>query len=137
MTDRRVHALAGVYQANAGLLGELRYFAGRLKGAHCALCDISHTMRGERPEFERIRARLRLQTFHLNDQPAALAAVTIGRTPCVAAQTDDGWQVVVEAPALAQCGRSVRAFEAAVRKALGAAGLTLSDAVAADPDPAG
>ncbi|MGK0359904.1 MAG: hypothetical protein ACI9U2_002210 [Bradymonadia bacterium] len=136
-------ALAGVYQADAGLLGELRYFAGRLKGEHCALCDITHTLRGERPTFAPIRARLRLQTWHLNEQPPALAAVTAGRTPCVAAQTAEGWRVVLGSPALGRCGRSVEAFEVAILNALQDAGLmlstdpTLSDGGDADPSPAG
>lgn len=128
MSHRPVLALAGVYQADAGLLGELRYFAGRLKGEHCALCDITHTLRGERPTFTPMRARLRLQTWHLNDQPPALAAVTAARTPCVAAQTAEGWQVVLGAKELSRCGRSLDAFEAAILKALDDLDLTLGTA---------
>ena len=121
----RVEALAGVYQADAGLLGELRYLAGRLTGAHCALCAITHSLRGERTAFKAARARLRLQTYHLNDQPAALAAVTDGRTPCVAARTAGGWQVVIDTHTLTACGASVEAFEAAVQAGLDAARLHL------------
>ena len=35
--------LVGVYNANGGIVGELSYVLGKVKGsAHCALCDISH-----------------------------------------------------------------------------------------------
>ena len=35
--------LWGVYHANGGLVGELTYVIGKLRGtAHCGLCDITH-----------------------------------------------------------------------------------------------
>lgn len=137
MTPRLVRALAGIYDADAGLLGELRYLAGRLRGQHCTLCDITHTLRGERPAFAPVRARLKLDTYHLNEQPPALAAATRGRTPCVAAQTSTGWQVLVTREALAECAGDIEAFERTIIDALSAAGLTLSDDACADPTAAG
>ena len=39
----RVGELVGVYHADGGLLGELRYAYGKVRGtAHCSLCDITH-----------------------------------------------------------------------------------------------
>lgn len=35
--------LIGVYNADGGLFGELRYLVGNARGtAHCALCNIAH-----------------------------------------------------------------------------------------------
>ena len=38
-----VESIWGVYHADGGLIGELKYVAGALfKGQHCSLCDITH-----------------------------------------------------------------------------------------------
>ena len=42
-------AIWGVYHADGGIVGELRYVFGKLRGtAHCALCDITHSYVSEK-----------------------------------------------------------------------------------------
>lgn len=74
--------LVGVYDVDAGLLGEIAYVTGRLLGiAHCALCEITHTAAGEKPSFALARSGLGVPmlTLHRNQQPEALRALTQGR----------------------------------------------------------
>jgi hypothetical protein len=120
---RRWRALIGVYDADAGLLGELAYLGGRLLGVtHCALCSITHGPTGEKPAFRRARGRLgpSFATLHRNEQPAALRAVTEGRTPCVVGETETGYEVLVGRAELEACRGDVGCLEAALDAAIGA-----------------
>ena len=39
-----IREIVGVYHADGGVMGELRYILGKARGtAHCALCDITHS----------------------------------------------------------------------------------------------
>src|ERR1700693_329763 len=70
-----IRRLVGVYNANGTVGGELAYFIGaRLGRAHCPLCDITHGLVAERPEWQECRAQLRapFDTYHRNDQPQKL-----------------------------------------------------------------
>ena len=63
--------LWGVYHANGGLVGELTYVIGKLRGtAHCGLCDITHSVR-MKPEWKTLEASLDIpfKLVHLNEQP--------------------------------------------------------------------
>jgi hypothetical protein len=51
-----IRRLVGVYNANSTITGELAYFIGAgLGSAHCALCDITHGLVRERPEWKACR----------------------------------------------------------------------------------
>ncbi len=115
--------ISGVYQADGGLLGELRYVVGKLRGtAHCALCDITHGMTGKKAGFTRCEAGLDIpvELVHLNERSPALRAFTEARTPCVVGHTDSGLVMLLDATQLTQLGGSVRRFDAALREALAA-----------------
>lgn len=44
MTDQPIVRYTGIYNADGGLVGEVRYVVGHLLGtAECALCDITHS----------------------------------------------------------------------------------------------
>jgi hypothetical protein len=103
---RSVTRLVGVYDANGGLLGEAAYVWGKVRGTrHCALCDITHGRVRERADWRACRERLPLpfETFHRDDQPAAVRALTT-TLPVVVAESDDGvLSVVADAAALEAC----------------------------------
>ena len=64
--------LWGVYHADGGLLGELAYVVGKLRGtAHCGLCDITHGSVRVKPEWKTLEASLDIpfKLVHLNEQP--------------------------------------------------------------------
>jgi len=124
MTDTErntLHALYGVYNANGGLLGELAYVTGKLmKTAHCALCDITHGWVREKTTFTACRNTFSapIHTVHINEQSDALANYTAERTPCVVAETDAGFVMLLDEEALEACNRSVDAFTHALNAAL-------------------
>lgn len=119
----RPHRLWGVYHADGGLLGELRYVVGKLRGtAHCALCDVTHRIR-MKDEWKEFAASLDvpLELVHLNEQPLALAAVTEGSTPCVVGESQDGFTILLYPRQLESVGGSVRLFGELLREVGGSA----------------
>ena len=84
--------LWGVYHANGGLVGELAYVIGKLRGtAHCGLCDITHGSVRVKPKWKTLEASLGIpfRLVHLNEQPLRLAALTQGSTPCVVGESEE------------------------------------------------
>ena len=50
-----VESIWGVYHADGGLIGELKYVAGALfKGQHCSLCDITHKIAWEKSDMKKL-----------------------------------------------------------------------------------
>lgn len=83
----------GIYNADGTIRGELAYWFGKRRGtAHCALCDITHGSIRERSDWIDCRSELPVafDTYHLNDQPAAVRLLLNGATPAVLADTPDG-----------------------------------------------
>ena len=113
--------LWGVYHANGGIMGELAYVLGKLRGtAHCALCDITHRVR-MKEDWKEWAASLDVpfELVHLNEQPPGLAAVTEGCTPCVVAEGDEGFTVLLGPERLEAAGGSVGLFRELLREARG------------------
>lgn len=105
--------VVGVYHADGSVLGELRYWVGaRLGSAHCSLCDITHGTFRAKPEWQRERAWLGLpfDTVHLDERDDALRAATEGATPCVVADTADGYVMVLDPAELDACAGSVESM---------------------------
>jgi hypothetical protein len=99
MEDRFVTRLVGVYDADAGLLGEAAYVWGKLRGTrHCALCDITHGRVRRKPAWDRMVADLGipLHLVHLNEMPSDVRqAVQDCGAPVVLAGTAAGLRPLV------------------------------------------
>jgi hypothetical protein len=98
----------GIYDADGGLAGELRYVIGHLLGtAECALCDITHSSVRRKPAWDRMVATLGVpfDLRHRNELTATEQAATATMTlPVVAAELADGRLVeVLDAAALTAC----------------------------------
>ena len=120
--------LVGVYHADGTLLGELRYWVGaRLGSAHCSLCDITHGLFRAKPEWQRERGCLGLEfdTVHLDERDDALRAATGEATPCVMAQTVDGYVPLLGPDDLEACHGSVDAMFERLRARGSELGLAL------------
>ena len=103
----------GVYHTNGGLVGELAYVFGKIRGtAHCALCDITHGPFSKKPEWRELELELGIpiRLVHLNEQPPALERVTKGRTPAMLLQTAEGFTEIMGPEDLEACGGSVVEF---------------------------
>jgi hypothetical protein len=114
--------LIGVYRADGGLVGEVRYLIGHyLRGQSCSLCDITHaTLRRKAAWDERVRALgIPFELVHLNEMEPSLAAFVGDRAACVVAETDNGWVLVLSNDELAATGGEVDAFMEALESALG------------------
>jgi hypothetical protein len=105
----RIERLIGVYDADGTLRGELAYWVGRRLGrTHCALCDITHGAVRQRQGWRSCRASfgVAFETFHRDDQPEAVRAVTGCRLPAVVAQTAGGHVLLLGPLELERCGGS-------------------------------
>ncbi|MBG6054868.1 hypothetical protein IWX81_001279 [Salinibacterium sp. CAN_S4] len=109
----------GVYNADGGIVGEVRYVIGHLLGtAECALCDITHSPVRRKPEWDRMVARLGVPVtvLHRNELHADLLAATASTPlPAVFAHHADGTiTVALSAEKLTSMGGSVTEFENAI-----------------------
>ena len=128
MGDLAVRRIVGVYDADGTVRGELSYFVGvRLGRAHCSLCDITHGAVRERAEWRDWRSRLPVpfETFHRNDQPDAVRDLLAGAYPAVAAETADGWVLLLGPQQLDACEGSPERLVSAVEGAAAALALCL------------
>jgi hypothetical protein len=69
--------IVGVYRADGGLRGELRYLAGHyLRGQSCSLCEITHSPFRRKAAWDAGVADLGIpiDLLHLNELDAGLAA---------------------------------------------------------------
>ena len=116
MTDPAVVRYTGIYNADGGLVGEVRYVVGHLLGtAECALCDLTHSPVRRKPEWDRFVDRLGIPfvVLHRNELDEALAAAISGHAlPVVLAHRSDGSiTVALTATQLAALDGSVAALE--------------------------
>lgn len=128
MAERAVDELVGVYHADGGVLGELRYVAGRLTGrTHCSLCDITHSGVRRRPQWDDLVAELGVgfRLVHLNERDPAVGQASAGATPCVLARSGDGLHMVMAPADLEALGGDLPAFVAALRRGVERAELSL------------
>jgi hypothetical protein len=108
--------LLGVYNADGGLLGEMRYVVGHLLGrVECQLCDITHSPVRRKREWDLLVSRfpLPLRVVHRNEIPAGVDLdVRSARLPAVYAVDEAGRARDVLGPDdLAGVDGSVEAFE--------------------------
>ncbi|MDP6968531.1 MAG: hypothetical protein QGG88_05390 [Gammaproteobacteria bacterium] len=113
--------IVGVYHAYSGLLGELKYITGKVMGtAHCALCDITHGWHplGKAEWRQEIKQWGNLKTLHINDQPASMAALTQGQTPCILLANEGRCNIIINSAQLAACEGDIQAMLCLIRDAL-------------------
>lgn len=113
--------LVGVYDADSTLRGELSYWVGaRLGRRHCSLCEITHGSVRQRPEWKMCRAGLPVQfdTYHRNDQPAAVRTAADAVAPVVMAETETGHVVLLTPTELNACEGSIEKLTDAIEVAV-------------------
>ena len=123
-----VKRLVGVYRADGGLWGELRYLADHyLRGESCTLCDITHGSLRRKPEWDRAVADLDMpiDLRHLNELDPGLRAFVGDGAAMVVADTDEGFVTLLTNEDLAGVHGDVPAFMALLQQRL--AVLTVSD----------
>ena len=127
--QRPIDALIGVYNADGGIGGELRYIAGKITGrGHCALCDLTHRGLSRRTEWTEACARLAtpFELVHLNERTETVRHASEGSVPCVLARVGDELVELLGPDELDQCAANIDDFEHRLREAAVDQSLTLS-----------
>lgn len=114
-----VTGYTGIYNADGGLVGEVRYLFGHLFGSmECSLCDITHSFVRRKPQWDRMVARIGvpIAVLHRNELDGHLQdAVRDVALPVVVAHRSDGSTfVALTASQIAALGGSVDGFERAL-----------------------
>ena len=116
-----VESIWGVYHADGGLIGELKYVAGALfKGQHCSLCDITHKIAWEKSDMKKLRYEgdVPFHLVHLNERPDDLISYTNEKTPVLVAKTDSGFITIASDDELKDCKGSVQALSILINEKL-------------------
>ena len=107
-------SMYGVYHADGGLLGELRYVMGVVfRDQHCSLCDITHSVAWEKGEMKKWRktSEIPFHLVHLNERPEEVKQATEGKTPCIVAKTNSGFVMLATDEELTSFDGSVEKFK--------------------------
>ncbi|MEI8001102.1 MAG: hypothetical protein WCI50_07100 [Actinomycetes bacterium] len=102
-----IDEFVGVYDADAGLLGEVSYWVGtRIGRTHCSLCTLTHGTFTVKPAWREGSRSLGVpfRTFHRNDAPADVLATAAGRFPVVLARTPEGLRLLLDPEGLERFG---------------------------------
>jgi len=121
-------SLVGVYDADGTFAGEVRYWIGaRIGRAHCSLCEITHGLFREKPEWRECREAMNVEfvTFHRDDAPHDVLDACDHQLPAVVARTVDGLVVVLGPGDLEALGGDVPRFHDALSTACKVQGIAL------------
>ncbi len=114
-------SIYGVYHADGGLLGELRYVIGvAFRGQHCSLCDITHSLAWEKGEMKKWRktSEIPFHLVHLNERPEEVKQATEGKTPCIVAKTSSGFVMLATDEELTSFDGSVELLKGHIERQL-------------------
>ena len=101
-----IKRIVGIYHADGGIIGEIKYFAGKIfGGSHCSLCDITHTSRGKDEVWKKCEANIGIpiDLVHLNERDNELKKYTDGITPCIVGKTGTNYILLVSKEQLDMC----------------------------------
>lgn len=118
----------GIYEADGGLFGELRYAARHVTGkSHCSLCDITHQGIKPKADWKAMCADIPVpfDLVHLNERTQSLLDASDGQTPCVFAEVGDELILVFTREDLEACAGEVSRFSERLYSALAEKGIAL------------
>jgi len=116
-----INKIVGIYHADGGILGELKYKVGTFfGGSHCALCDITHAKTGKKNIWRECEQKLRIPiTFvHLNERGMNLSKYTNGNTPCIVGKTSTNYVMLATKKELEECNGNATALAELLEKKL-------------------
>ena len=101
-----INKIVGIYHADGGLIGELKYMTGKFfGGSHCSLCDITHGNKEKKQTWKNCERKLRMPIdfIHLNERNPNLKEYTKGLTPCIVGKTSTNYVMLVTKRELSEC----------------------------------
>ena len=120
--------LVGVYEADGGFVGELRYAVLKFTGrGHCSLCDVTHRGVRSKTEWREMCEGLPVpfDLVHLNQRSPAILKASEGATPCILAEVDSELILVLSRDELEHCMGDVTTFADAVHIGLSDRGIVI------------
>ena len=114
-----INRIIGVYHADGGIIGELKYFSGKIFGnSHCSLCDV--TSGKNKKNWNKCQQDLGIDVdmVHLNERKEDLAKFTKGITPCIVGQTSTNYVLIVSNKELDNCNGNTEELEKILHKKL-------------------
>lgn len=111
--EKIVTKLYGIYQADGGIIGELSYVLGKIRGvAHCSLCDITHNKITTKKQWKNLTSNLDIpmELLHLNERSSELKIISENQTPCVISEIDGELEIIITSNELEMCKKSVDKF---------------------------
>ena len=121
MTVPGINKIIGIYHADGGVLGELKYKVGTFfGGSHCALCDITHTKTGKKDIWRKCEQKLGIPIsfVHLNERNEKLMDYTKGNTPCIVGKTSTNYVMLATKKELEECNGNATALAELLEKKL-------------------
>ena len=119
--DKALKRLIGIYNADGGIAGELRYLVGKLTGESCGLCAITHGIVGKKGAFRTCANALSMpfDIVHRNERSPGLVEISGDHLPCVIGERHDGtFVVLLDAAQLDACDGNVDRFAGLLANAL-------------------
>ena len=111
--------LIGIYDADGGIVGEIRYFVGKIfSNKHCSLCDITHGKSKDKWATCKKRLPITIDFIHLNERNDEIKKYTQGVTPCVIGKTASGYVTVITKNEMGECNGDVKKFEKLIHRKL-------------------
>mgnify|MGYP006273302253 CR=1 FL=1 len=122
-----VRRLLFVFDANSGMWGAVVDSSRKLLNIQgCALCSITHGIAGEKSGWKECKAELGapVEYVHKDELHGPLAAVAT-ELPCIAAEADGRFVLLVSRDAIARCKGSIADLRGKIRFHAGRYGLSL------------
>ena len=103
-----------IFDARGSFLGEISHFFKKyILGQSCAMCDISHNLRGVKQEWRDMSETLDhdIKLLHIDEMSSMLAKFVGNSTPCVVASMKSGFKVLVNQEELSACAGNINSFK--------------------------
>ena len=99
-----INRIVGIYHADGGIIGELKYMTGKFFGSSkCSLCDITHGKKKNVWKDCERKMRVPIDFLHLNERNSNLEKYTKGLTPCIVGKTSTNYVMLVTKRELNEC----------------------------------
>ena len=98
--------LVGVYNADGGTVGELKYIAGKILGqAHCSLCDVTHSPVRRKKAWDAMVLTLPYEfvLLHRNELPPNLKQFAAADLPIVVMEDGQNLRVLLSDEQISAC----------------------------------
>ena len=112
MTIKKFKTIYFIYNADGGLLNEIKYWINKnllKKNTKCELCDISHSkifVRSEWLEFiEELKKEYKVEVLHRNEIPKRILDKDYG-FPCVVGETKNDLIEIIDNITLSHFGKT-------------------------------